>query len=340
MHQLYVIANNYLIPVVCSRSCPFDPDTPLLSPHASHWDSHCPLVNHDAISRHRGPRLCAQPARSSDPTWCLREPRVHRRDIRAERKEGSQYFKVKLSDLDSVGGQDDRSSFPTVTAKSCFGIPPVMSSLFERDDSYAFFRISVNFTLKLIKIMRGHAREWNILRAVWTFHADQAKSGYYRRMLSWRFVMKRHIFCTITEFASFVDDLPMAGKNQCRATRCTIAATLTAYKRRLFLGAYKREHDAAGKTAENCGRIEARRQIRCKHWDNGVWPVVSGILNRTLFSRTRHVPLFLVTSSSLLCFRAASAGSATSPSTSSYQHPKFVRWIQAVGRISETPACM
>lgn len=39
-------------------------------------------------------------------------------------KEGSQYFKVKLSDLDSMGGQDDRSSFPTVTAKSCFGIPP------------------------------------------------------------------------------------------------------------------------------------------------------------------------------------------------------------------------
>lgn len=39
-------------------------------------------------------------------------------------KEDSQYFKVKLSDLDSMGGQDDRSSFLTVTAKSCFGIPP------------------------------------------------------------------------------------------------------------------------------------------------------------------------------------------------------------------------
>lgn len=125
MHQLYVIANNYLIPVACSRSCPFNPDTPLLSSYASHWDSHCPLVNHDAISRHRGPRLNAQPARSSDPTWCLREPRVHRGDIYVPNgKEDSQYFKVKLSDLDSVGGQDDRSSFPTVTAKSCFGVPP------------------------------------------------------------------------------------------------------------------------------------------------------------------------------------------------------------------------
>lgn len=81
MHQLYVIANNYLIPVACSRSSPFNPDTPLLSPYASHWDSHCPLVNHNAISRHRGPRSCAQPARSSDPTRCLREPRVHRTAI-------------------------------------------------------------------------------------------------------------------------------------------------------------------------------------------------------------------------------------------------------------------
>lgn len=125
MHQLYVIANNYLIPVACSHSCPFNPDTPLLSSYASYWDSHCPLVNHDAISRHRGPRLCAQPARDRRTQLDAYASREYTVEIYVlNGKEDSQYFKVKLSDLDSVGGQDDRSSFPTVTAKSCFGIPP------------------------------------------------------------------------------------------------------------------------------------------------------------------------------------------------------------------------
>jgi len=162
MHQLYVIANNYLIPVACSHSCPFNPDTSLLLPYASQWDSHCPLVNHNAIP-HRGPRPCVQPARSSDPTWCLRERREYTVEIYVlSGKEDSQYFKVKLSDLDSMGGQDDRSSFPTVTAKSCFGIPP--NDVFVVWIAVIVTRSSgqsANFTLKWTKIMQKHARERN-----------------------------------------------------------------------------------------------------------------------------------------------------------------------------------
>jgi len=125
MHQLYVIANNYLIPVACSCSYPFNSDTPLLSLYASHWDSHRSLVNHDVISRHRGPRPSVLNLRDRWTQLDAYANREYTVEIYVPNgKEGSQYFKVKLSDLDSMGGQDDRSSFPTVTAKSCFGIPP------------------------------------------------------------------------------------------------------------------------------------------------------------------------------------------------------------------------
>lgn len=52
--------------------------------------------------------------------------------------------------------------------------------------------------------------------------------------------------------------------------------------------------------SENCSRIGARRQIRRKHRDNGVWSAVSGILNRTVSSHPHVRGAFLFSSLSFL----------------------------------------
>lgn len=59
------------------------------------------------------------------------------------------------------------------------------------------------------------------------------------------------------------------------------AAAVTAYET-FIPGAYINCGTQRAKQPKNdCGRIRARRQIRCKHRDNGVWPIVGGILNRS-----------------------------------------------------------
>lgn len=148
MHQLCVIANNYLIPV---SQCLLAPSRGRsLSYHLSRrmcvarWDSrHCPPRKSrpaatPAIERVAGRCRCAL------ELGCSRDPRVHRRYIRAERKERPQYFKVKLLELNGVGGtgrsiivfHGDREVAPRPR------IVGLMSSSFGRDD--AIFRMSMN----------------------------------------------------------------------------------------------------------------------------------------------------------------------------------------------------
>lgn len=114
MQQLYVIANNYLIPsqlagaISTSRYSRRRVTLAVcvalgfaLSPRKSRCDT--------AIESQRRAR------RRSSPTWRARDPRelivLVEMYACAERKESSQYFKVKLLDPDGVGGQVDRSSF-------------------------------------------------------------------------------------------------------------------------------------------------------------------------------------------------------------------------------------
>lgn len=204
-----------------------------------------------------------------------------------------------------------------------------MSSSFGRDDSYAFFRISVNFTLKLIEIMRERAREWNIL-FLETVNFSR-RSSKERSLSTYAFVTIRNetsYFLYHYGTRESCRRSPMAGKNQCRASPCTISATLTACKRRLFLGAYingnARRQEKQPKTAGALGHVgkfvantDKLRQwcmtCRERHFKSyALFPYAT---------RSSFLRYFL----SLLCFRAASAGSAISPSTSSYQRPKFVR---------------